>query len=134
MKQKEQNAIAQNFKIREKNLKTYISNLAIIRNLCAHDEKLFDIRIRKAISNTDIHKQFNLELKDCVYCKGFKDLFSVVIILKLLLNNEEFNKFYSVLVENIEELEKNIVSLEFNSILDIMGFPDNYKDLIETNK
>ena len=59
MKQKEQNVIAKNFKVREKDLKTYISNLAIVRNLCAHDEKLFDIRIRKAISITDIHRMVN---------------------------------------------------------------------------
>ena len=134
MKQKEQNVIAKNFKVREKDLKTYISNLAIVRNLCAHDEKLFDVRIRKAISITDIHRKFNLELKDGVYCNGFKDLFSIVIILKLLLNAEEFNRFYSILVEDIEELHRNINSLDFNRILDTMGFPYNYKDLVETTK
>lgn len=134
MNQKEQNAIAQNFKIREKHLKTYITNLAIIRNICAHDEKLYDIRIRKAISNTDIHKQFNLELKDGTYCGGFKDLFSVVIILKLLLKDEEFYKFYKVLIEDIEKLKKDINSLEPGSILSIMGFPENYQDLITEYK
>ena len=75
MKQSDQNNIAKNFLVREKNLKIYINNLAIIRNICAHDEKLFDIRLKKSISMTNTHIKYNLSLKNVSYCNGFKDLF-----------------------------------------------------------
>lgn len=131
MKQTDQNAIAQNFWVREKNLKVYINNLAIIRNICAHDEKLFDIRLKKSIAITDIHVKYNLSLKNVKYCNGFKDLFSIVIILKELLEEDEFKDFYNGVIGFIERLEKNIHSIKFENILNKMGFPINYKELLD---
>lgn len=130
MKQTDQNNIARNFLVREKNLRIYINNLAIIRNICAHDEKLFDIRLRKSISMTSIHTKYNLSLKNVSYCNGFKDLFSIVIIFKELLASDEFENFYNEIIKLVDKLEKNIHSISFNSILDKMGFPLNYKEVI----
>ena len=130
IKQKDQNAVAKNFRIKEKKLKIYINNLAIIRNICAHDEKLFDIRLRKAISITDIHKFFDLDMKNNKKCNGFKDLFSVIIILKELLEEKEFERFYRELVYELEGLRANIKSIKFEKILHKMGFPTNYEDLL----
>lgn len=131
MKQADQNNIAQNFLVREKNLKIYINNLAIIRNICAHDEKLFDIRLKKSISMTNIHVKYNLSLKNVNYCNGFKDLFSIVIIFKELLEEDEFKDFYKVVIEFIERLEKNIHSIKFENVLNKMGFPVIYKELLD---
>lgn len=131
MKQKEQNAIAQKFKVKEKDLRTYISNLAIIRNICAHDEKLFDIRLRKAISNNEIHEQFNLKLQDGIYSKGYKDLFSIIIIFKQLLEEKEFKMFYKEFLENLEELKEKIKSINFSEIMEKMGLPQNYEELFQ---
>lgn len=130
MKQTDQNSIARNFLVKEKNLKIYINNLAIIRNICAHDEKLFDVRLKKSISMTNIHKKYNLSLKNVSYCNGFKDLFSIVIIFKELLEEEEFEDFYNEIIKLIKRLEKNIHSISFKSILDKMGFPVKYKKLL----
>lgn len=131
MKQTDQNIIAKNFLVREKNIKIYINNLAIIRNICAHDEKLFDIRLKKSISMTDTHIKYNLSLKNVKYCNGFKDLFSIVIIFKELLEEDEFEDFYKGVIEFIERLEKNIHSIKFENILNKMGFPINYKELLD---
>lgn len=124
MKQKDQNAIAKNFNIRENILKSYLENLAIIRNLCAHDEKIYDIRLRKCIGTTEYYKIMGIENT------GKKDLFSVIIILKTLLEEKEFKDFYSILIDNIEKLEKNIKSIQFSEILNKMGFPDKYKEML----
>lgn len=131
MKQSDQNNIAKNFLVREKNLKIYINNLAIIRNICAHDEKLFDIRLKKSISMTNTHIKYNLSLKNVSYCNGFKDLFSIVIIFKKLLEEDEFKIFYKDIIELIEKLENNIYSINFENILDKMGFPTKYKELLD---
>lgn len=128
MKQKDQNAIAKNFNIIEKRLKSYLGNLAIIRNLCAHDEKLYDIKLRKGIANTKYHQLLDIS------SNGYKDLFSIVIILKTLLENREFAKFYNILINDLEELKHNIKSVEFIEILDKMGFPQNYKKLLNMKK
>ncbi len=129
MKQQDQNKVAKKFGIREKELKTYIHNLAIIRNICAHDEKLYDIRLKNAIMQNDIHKRFNLTLQNGQYVNGFRDLFSIVIILKVLLNEEEFKEFYSIVTNEIEELKGEIKSIDFSQVLDKMGFVEDYKKL-----
>lgn len=134
MKQTDPNNIAKNFLVREKNLKTYINNLAIIRNICAHDEKLFDVRLKRSISRTNIHVKYNLSLSNASYCNGFKDLFSIVIIFKELLKKEEFEDFYNEIVKLIGNLEKDIHSIDFEGVLDKMGFPLNYKKLFSKEK
>lgn len=129
MKQQEQNKVAKKFGVREKELKTYIHNLAIIRNICAHDEKLYDIRLKNTIMQNDIHKNFNLALQNGQYANGFKDLFSIVIILKVLLDEEEFNEFYNIVINEIKELKCEIKSIDFSQVLDKMGFVKDYKKL-----
>lgn len=130
MKQQDQNKVAKKFGVREKELKTYIHNLAIIRNICAHDEKLYDIRLKNTIMQNDIHKQFNLVLQNGQYVNGYKDLFSIVIILKVLLDEGEFKEFYSIVINEIENLKSAIKSIEFSEVLDKMGIVEDYKNLI----
>ena len=131
MKQKDQNAVAKKFGVREKTLKTYLHNIAIVRNICAHDEKLYDLRLNNAIIKNKIHSYFNLDLHDKKYSNGYKDLFSITIILKILLKEIEFKNFYTVLLNNLEDLKKDIKSIEYNKILNKMGFPKNYEKLLE---
>ena len=130
MKQKDQNAVAKKFDVKEKTLKTYLHNMAIVRNICAHDEKLYDLKLNNAIVKNNIHFSFNLNLEDGKYSNGYKDLFSIIIILKVLLKEIEFKKFYTILINNLEELEENIKSINFIQILDKMGFPADYKKLL----
>lgn len=131
MKQKDQNAVAKKFGVREKTLKTYLHNIAIVRNICAHDEKLYDLRLNNAIIKNKIHSYFNLDLHDKKYSNGYKDLFSITIILKVLLKEIEFKNFYTVLLNNLVDLKKDIKSIEYNKILNKIGFPKNYEKLLE---
>ena len=130
MKQKDQNAVAKKFGVKEKTLKTYLHNIAIVRNICAHDEKLYDLKLNNAIIKNKIHLYFNLELQDGKYSNGYKDLFSIIIILKILLKETEFKKFYNILISDLEELKENIKSIDFIQILTKMGFPLDYKKLL----
>ena len=130
MKQKDQNAVAKKFGVREKTLKTYLHNIAIVRNICVHDEKLYDLKLNNAIIKNNIHFNYNLDLQDGKYSNGYKDLFSIIIILKVLLKEIEFKKFYTILINDLEELKENIKSIDFIQILNKMGFPQNYKKLL----
>lgn len=130
MKQKDQNAIAKKFGVKEKVLKTYLHNIAIVRNICAHDEKLYDLKLNNAIIKNDIHTHFEMKLQDGKYSNGYKDLFSIIIILKKLLKEEDFTMCYLNLIKNLDELNKNIKAIDFNNILNKMGFPINYKELL----
>lgn len=130
MKPREQNIIGRKFNLKSEKLKVYLTNLGEIRNLCAHDEKLFDIRLRFKISNNLYHFKLNIPKIKGNYTKGLQDLFSIVLILKEMLSQNEFINFYKMLIKRIYELKQNIFSINFNKILNTMGFPANYKRIL----
>lgn len=134
MKQKEQNNIARKFNIQSETLKIYLINLGNVRNICAHDEKLYDVILKKRINITDYHRKLNLIKRDNKTRYATRDLFSIVIILKVLLEKEQFNEFYSNIIESIEKLEKQLLTIKIDKVLYKMGFPKNYKQLIHLQK
>lgn len=129
-KQKEQNSISRIYNLQPDDFKVILHNLTIIRNICAHDEKLYDIRLKNRIFSTIYHKKLKILNINGNYEYATRDLFSIVIILKILLNKDNFNHFYKQLINDIKELQKSITSIEFKSVLDRMGFPENYRNLM----
>lgn len=130
MKQKDQSLISKKFSIDTIVLKTYLQSLTIIRNICAHDEKLFDIKLKNKIHSSKFHKILNIKQKNGNYLMGVNDLFSIVIILKTMLNKNEFDKMYNNIIQDISELKKCMQTIKINEILYVMGFPANYRDLL----
>lgn len=131
MKPKEQNAISKKYNLRIHEFKVILHNLTLIRNICAHDEKLYDIKMKSRISSTIYHKKLGIKSINSNYQFATRDLFSVIIALKMLLEKKEFEIFYKKLIKNIEELQKNITTIEIKDVLDKMGFPKNYKKLLK---
>ena len=129
MKSKEQNAISRIYNLRIHEFKVMLHNLTLIRNICAHDEKLYDIKMKNRISSTIYHKKLKIENKNGNYQLATRDLFSVAIILKILLEKESFNEFYNRMIQLIEELESQLTTINIAKVLYKMGFPENYKEL-----
>ncbi len=130
MKPKDKNNISKKFKIKHEVLKIYLTNLGEIRNICAHDEKLYDVKLRFKISNNYYHSKLKIQKNQGNYIKGVQDLFSIVLILKSMLDKREFNQFYKLLIKNIQILKENIKDNQFDKVLNKMGFPQNYKKLL----
>lgn len=131
MKPKEQNNVSKKFNLKSYILRIYLTNLAETRNICAHDEKLYDINLRFKIAANKYHSLLKINKSKGNYISGVKDLFSIVLILKSLLTKDEFIKFYKTLIQCIENLNKDIKSINFQKILNKMGFPKNYKKLLK---
>ena len=131
MKQKEQNNISRKFNIQNETLKVYLMNLGNVRNICAHDEKLYDVILKNRINITNYHRKLGLVRKNNKSAVATRDLFSIVIILKSLLEKEDFDKFYSEVIENIKILEKRLTTISISKVLYKMGFPKNYKKLLK---
>ncbi len=130
MKWDEQKEISKKFNIKNNTLRIYLTNLGEIRNICAHDEKLYDIKLRFKISTNKYHHKMNIDNLNGNYLSGVNDLFSIVLILKELLNKDEFSKFYKSLMKSLKKFKKEINTNTFNKILLKMGFPKKYKKLI----
>ena len=129
MKDKDKNMISRKYDLGINEFRILLHNLTLIRNICAHDEKLYDIKMKSRMASTVYHKKMKIPMKNGNYQFGTRDLFSIVIILKMLLNKKDFEVFYKIIIENIQNLEKSISSIRIEKILAKMGFPQNYKKL-----
>lgn len=74
------------------------------RNVCAHNDRLFDFHTKDAILDRGIHKRLRLEKVHGRYVYGKNDLFALLISLKLLLSEDEFK----VLFHDLSKAEKDL--------------------------
>ena len=129
LKPEDQKEIANVFGVDIDTLIVYLPILANYRNLCAHEDILYENKTQKAIDDTVYHQLLKIEKVEDEYAKGKYDLFALVIIMKQLLETEAF-KNMSYEIENvIETLNYNLHTIKIDKVLDRMGFPLNWNDL-----
>ena len=108
----------------------YLPILSNYRNLCAHEDILYENRTQKKIKGTKFHELLGLEKDDeGYYTKGTNDLFALLIIMKRMLSYDEFKDMCLELDKRIDNLEYNLHSIKIDKILERMGFPKNYLEL-----
>ena len=129
LKVEDQKEIADIYGINYETLIVYLPILANYRNLCAHEDILYENRTQKAIDDTVYHQLLRIEKVDDEYIKGKNDLFALIIIMKQLLQPDEFKNMTYEIENVIETLNYNINTIKINVVLEKMGFPINWKDL-----
>ena len=112
----------------------YLSILSNYRNLCAHEDILYENRTQKAISDTKYHRMLKIPIMNNEYIYGKNDLFSLVIILKYFLRKEELKDFVLEVKKTLDNLEYNLRTIPITKILDRMGFPENWMEIIDLNE
>ncbi len=123
--------IADIYKIDIETLSIYISLLANFRNICAHEDILYDYRTQRLIPNNKYHKTLNISKIDDEYIYGKNDLFALIIILKQMLSNEEFHDLIGEIGYEVDYLDGIIDVVPLNRILNRIGFPDNWRDIVD---
>ena len=109
----------------------YLNVLSNYRNLCAHEDILFDHRTQREIPYSSYHKQLNIGTDDNSLLYGMNDLYSVVIILKSLLSEQQFIDLINEIGYEVDIISGKISVIPINSILHLMGFPDNWRDIVD---
>ncbi len=126
LKSEDQDEIASFYKLDSSSLSIFLTMLANYRNLCAHEDILFDHRTQKTIPDNKYHYLLQLPQIDEEYIYGKNDLFAVVLIFKHMLSRREFNSFVDEINKGLEELMCNINVLSSKVLLNKIGFPDNW--------
>lgn len=124
-----QTNISDIYNLEPETLAIYLTILSNYRNLCAHEDILYDHRTQKQIPDTRYHYLLDIDMTDGEYNYGKNDLFSVVIIMKQLLTENEFREFINEVGYEIDILEGKTNVLPINSFLNKIGFPDNWRDI-----
>lgn len=136
MKNKDKNNVSRHYNIKPDQFESILKILTEFRNSCAHNERLYSFRVLnksnmpKFIPDFDIHMNLGIP-KDASgnYVCGKNDLFSIVIIFKYILDNDNFMIFINSLIKECNNFEKQLKSINIREIYKFMGFPLNWKDI-----
>ena len=132
LKEEDKQEIADIYGLDKETLKIYIQLLSNYRNLCAHEDIVFDHKTQVYIDDTKYHNLLGLKQNSLgEYIQGKTDLFAVVIIFKLMLQKERFRDFMRELNATFEVFDNNVEVITNEKLFERMGFPQNYMDIID---
>ena len=131
LKPEDQVMIADTFGVSTNYLENFLPILSNYRNLCAHEDIVYEHRTEKGIVNTPYHEKMAIQKMDDEYIYGKNDLFAVFIILKYLLRKDDFRLFMKEVEYEIEKLDGIVNSIPIGKVLDRMGIPENYMEIID---
>ena len=134
LKKADQEAILNIYGIAPEAFEVYLNILANYRNLCAHEDIVYENRTQKYIDDTVYHEELKIAKVDEEYEYGKNDLFALMIIFKNFLKKEEIDLLIEEIDDIISDLDVNLKSIPIDKILDRMGFPNNWKELKSIDK
>lgn len=132
LKSEDRTEIADIYNLDTDDMETYLALLANYRNLCAHEDIVYDHRTQKGIDGTKYHSNLNIEKDEFdEYIKGKNDILALIIILKQMLDKDKFSQMMNEINNKIQDWQWQIKSISIEKLFDYMGFVDNYMDLVE---
>lgn len=131
LKYDDKKEIANYYGIAEEELSIFLPIMSNYRNLCAHEDILYNHKTQRGIPNNKYHQLLNIPMDNDEYIYGKNDLYSLVIMFKYMLSENDFKLLIHELIYEIDTLDGKVESVKLNTILDKIGFPINWKDIVE---
>lgn len=129
LKKEDQLNIAEFYNLDIDVLSNYLTILSNYRNLCAHEDIVYENKTQRKIEDNKYHKLLEIPIMDDEYLYGKNDLFALIIIMKKMLSVDEFNNLIEEIKHNFKNLEMNLKTIKIEKIMDKMGFPLNYSEI-----
>ena len=129
LKEEDQKAIANIYNLSTDTLEVYLPFLSNYRNLCAHEDILYENKTQKVIKDTIYHKLLEIPKDNDEYIYGKNDVFALMIMLKQLLDNDKFKSMIIEVENAINTLDYNLKTIKIDDVLNQKGFPKNWKEL-----
>ena len=130
LKKEDQEDIANIFGTTPQILSDILIILSNYRNLCAHEDIVYEHKTERVVPDTKYHELMEIPKMDGEYIYGKNDVFAVIIIFKILLDKKDFRLMMKEMEYEIELLDGKVDSISINKVLDKMGFPHNYIEII----
>ncbi len=131
LQKEDQEEIANVYGVHVHDLIDYLPILANYRNLCAHEDMCFNNKTHKKINHTKYHDFLNIEKdEENEYIYGVNDLFAIIIILKQILKSDDFIMMMNEISYELDVLDGKLETIMITDVLDVMGFPTNYKEIV----
>lgn len=98
----------------------------LFRNVCAHEERLYNFKLYKPARSREIAKSLNLNTE--LISQG--NLFTVITFLKLVLPKEDYKSLLKNLDRLFDKYTSKFTSVTIDNIQLAMGFTNNWKQLL----
>ena len=131
LKLEDKEEIIKPYQIDIETMNVFLALLSNFRNVCAHEDILYDHRTQRVIPDTKYHEALKIEKNEDGYIYGKNDLFSLVIILKYMLRDEEFYDMIDEIKDEVERLDEKVDTVPLDHILNKIGFPSNWYEIKE---
>lgn len=115
--------------MKEHELEKYLKIFTLFRNVCAHNERLYSFRTQIDFPDTPLHAKLKIPKHGTQYVQGKRDLFGLVIALRYLLPKEIFLDFKHSLQKLIRIYTHQSKRINEESLLALMGFPQDWKNI-----
>ena len=115
LKQTDRQAISKEFKVPDNFLKQVMKNITMIRNICAHNDRMFSFHSKFLITFKIIDSSY--KNKD-----NSTNVYMIMKSMQRLLDKNKSDEFERLVNLEIEKLKANIKSVGINLILYLMGF------------
>ena len=108
--------LTNSFFLSDKVLKQIIINMTMIRNICAHNDRLFSFHSKFRISFKYIQKNYN---------EKSANIYMIMKCMESLLPKGKKKDFVKLINVEIKQLNSKLKSIKIDNILNIMGFYKN---------
>ena len=115
LKQSDRQSVSKYFKLSDKLLKQILVNLTMIRNICAHSDRLFCYRNKYYIAFKNIDKQYKRN-------NNLTNLYIVMKCMQQLLDEDKYEEFELLFYNEVNKLKNKLDSINIEDILKLMGF------------
>ncbi len=129
LKYEDKKDIADYYNLDVETMEINLNLLSNFRNVCAHEDILYDHRLQRSIPDCEYHEMLEIPMEEDEYIYGKNDLFSLVIILKQMLTKEDFKKLIREIKNEVIDLDEVVDVVPLEKILERIGFPFNWKDI-----
>lgn len=132
------NSIAKDFSIKYNNeyhtsvivtpddLDAILKTTNYFRNICAHEDRLYNFKIHKPSKSSKISSIIGVENK--LLDRG--SLFTMISFLKIVLSKDDYEVLVDLFDHALNLYSKDFVSISLDNILNEMCFPLDWKELL----
>lgn len=131
LKKEDQIKISDDYNLDCETFSNYLFMLANYRNLCAHEDIVFENKTQRLINDTKYHRLLNIDITNDEYVYGKNDVFALLIVMKQMLSDEEMKNMVLEIKHILDNLEYNVKSIPISKVLDRMGFPLNWEEIVD---
>ena len=110
------------FRLSSADLSACLKVANLVRNICAHDERLYNVNLRN-VRISQIANHFGIRRYDN------KRFIMVILFLKIVLDKKDFQRLYKALMNLFNQYADEFKTVVFDDILNTMGI-----DLTELEK